>query len=305
MIQDAFRLWESMRSHPTPGNFSWKEFYKSILKKLDEPCINYKIKPQRGRVDAYNTNPLTPATEFREALEQALKHRRPATLLIDEAQHLGKMSSGRKLQDQLDSIKSLASATEIPIVLIGTYELLPLRNLSAQLSRRSVDVHFRRYRAEHSDEVKAFKNVLWSFQNHLPLHQQPDLVGNWDYLYERSVGCVGVLKDWLTRALAKALKDGGKVLSQKHLEKSALSISQCEKMLDEATEGEGLLDDSKEDRARLRRLMGLETILTIRNQNENGSKPSADDLRLPKQRKRKPGERNPKRDPIGTEAVAA
>jgi len=275
------------------------------LKKLDEPCINYKIKPQRGRVDAYNTNPLTPATEFREALEQALKHRRPATLLIDEAQHLGKMSSGRKLQDQLDSIKSLASATEIPIVLIGTYELLPLRNLSAQLSRRSVDVHFRRYRAEHSDEVKAFKNVLWSFQNHLPLHQQPDLVGNWDYLYERSVGCVGVLKDWLTRALAKALKDGGKVLSQKHLEKSALSISQCEKMLDEATEGEGLLDDSKEDRARLRRLMGLETILTIRNQNENGSKPSADDLRLPKQRKRKPGERNPKRDPIGTEAVAA
>jgi archaellum biogenesis ATPase FlaH len=288
---------------PDSGNFSWKEFYKSILKKLDEPCINYKIKPTtpRGRVDVYNPNPLMPATEFREAVEQAIKHRRPATLLVDEAQHLAKMSSGRKLQDQLDSIKSLASATEIPIVLIGTYELLSLRNQSAQLSRRSVDVHFRRYRAECSDEVKAFKNVLWSFQNHLPLHEQPDLVGNWDYLYERTVGCVGVLKDWLTRALAKALKDGGRALSQKHLEKSALSISQCEKMLDEAIEGEALLDDSQEDRARLRSEMGLEAKLTIPNQN----KPSADDLRLPNQRKRKPGERNPKRDPIGVEAAAA
>lgn len=288
---------------PDSGNFSWKEFYKSILKELDEPCINHKIKPttQRGRIDAYDPNSHTPAIEFREAAEQAIKHRRPAALLVDEAQHLAKMSSGRKLQDQLDSIKFLASSTKIPIVLIGTYELLSLRNLSAQLSRRSVDVHFRRYRAEHSDEVKAFKNVLWTFQNHLPLLEQPDLVGNWDYLYERSVGCVGVLKDWMTRALAKALKDGGRVLSQKHLEKSALSVSQCEKMLDEAIEGETLLDDSRESRARLRSLMGLETKLTT--PNEKGNVLSAEDVRLPSRRKRKPGERNPKRDPIGHEAT--
>jgi hypothetical protein len=289
---------------PDSGNFSWKEFYKSILKKLDEPCIDYKIKPstQRGRINSYNPNPHTPAMELREAVSQAIKHRRPATLLVDEAQHLAKMSSGRKLQDQLDSIKSLASTTEIPIVLFGTYELLSLRNLSAQLSRRSVDVHFRRYRAQHNDEVKAFKNVLWSFQNHLPLHEQPDLVGNWDYLYERSVGCVGVLKDWMTRALSKALKDGGKVLSQKHLERSALSVSQCEKMLDEAIDGEKLLDDSQEDRAKLRRLMGLEAELTIPSEDKNVR--SGGDVKPPGRRKRKPGERNPKRDPIGNGDVA-
>jgi len=119
---------------PDSGNFSWKEFYKSILKKLDEPCINHKIKPnaQLAKVNGHNTNPRLPSAEFREAAEHAIKHRRPATLLIDEAQHLAKMSSGRKLQDQLDSIKSLGSAIEIPIVLIGTYELLSLRNLSAQ-----------------------------------------------------------------------------------------------------------------------------------------------------------------------------
>src|SRR2546423_10583999 len=154
------------------------------------------------------------------------------------------MSSGRKLQDQLDSIKSLANRTRLPFVLLGTYELLPFRNLSAQLSRRSVDVHFRRYRADNNDEVKSFKNVLWSFQNHLPRHETPDLVSDWDYFYERSIGCIGILKDWLVRALAKALKDGGRTMTRKHLEKSALSISQIDKMFSEAIEGEALLNES-------------------------------------------------------------
>src|SRR5713101_7647712 len=30
---------------PNSGNFNWKDFYKSVLKKLDEPCVNYKINP--------------------------------------------------------------------------------------------------------------------------------------------------------------------------------------------------------------------------------------------------------------------
>ncbi len=85
---------------------------------------------------------------LRLALESALIHRRPAAFFIDEAQHLAKMKSGRKLQDQLDSIKSLASLTDTVHILVGTYELLPFRNLSAQLSRRSIDIHFPRYRAE-------------------------------------------------------------------------------------------------------------------------------------------------------------
>lgn len=289
---------------PDSGNFNWKEFYKSVLNKLDEPCINHKIKPsaRQGGDNTYKrpiTNPLTPATELREATEQAIKHRRPSALLVDEAQHLAKMSSGRKLQDQLDSIKSLASTTEIPIILIGTYELLPFRNLSAQLSRRSVDVHFRRYRAEQTDEVKAFKNVLWSFQNHLPLHEEPDLVADWDYFYERSVGCVGVLKDWLTKALAKALKDGGKVLTRKHLERSALSVSQCENMLADAIEGEDELEETKEARARLRKLMGLEAKFTKAGDNGDGPLEESEVKPTAPRKRRRPGERNPKRDPIG------
>ena len=31
---------------PDYGNFNWKDFYKRLLKRLDEPCIDHKIKPR-------------------------------------------------------------------------------------------------------------------------------------------------------------------------------------------------------------------------------------------------------------------
>src|SRR5260221_13115307 len=139
---------------PDLGNFSWKVFYTSVLERVDEPCIDYKVKYpviDEQNKGAYQRR-LRPTSDLRHATEQAIKHRRPVTLLVDEAQHLAKTSSGRKIQDELDTLKSLANRTKIPIVLLGTYELLPFRNLSAQLSRRSVDIHFRRYRADRSDE---------------------------------------------------------------------------------------------------------------------------------------------------------
>ena len=46
----------------------------------------------------------TSAAKLRQALEKALFHRRPDIFFVDEAQHLGKMSSGQKLQTQLDAL---------------------------------------------------------------------------------------------------------------------------------------------------------------------------------------------------------
>src|SRR5207253_2450185 len=74
---------------------------------------------------------MQPASaDFQYAVEQALRHRRPAAVLIDEAQHLAKVPSGRRLADQLDVIKSIASHTGTVHVLFGTYDLLAFRNLT-------------------------------------------------------------------------------------------------------------------------------------------------------------------------------
>src|SRR5207249_6305769 len=86
------------------------------------------------------------------AAEQALRYRRPPVVFVDEAQHIARIASGRRLSDQLDVIKSIANRTQTVHVLLGTYELLAFRNLSAQLSRRSVDVHFARYSADSPED---------------------------------------------------------------------------------------------------------------------------------------------------------
>ena len=84
------------------------------------------------------------SAELGYAVEQALRHRHPPVVFVDEAQHLARIASGHRLSDQLEVIKSIANRTETVHVLLGTYELMAFRNLSAQLSRRSVDLHFQR-----------------------------------------------------------------------------------------------------------------------------------------------------------------
>ena len=244
------------------AQFSWKDYYRRALIALEEPLIDRKISYRvrglfRDGSGRLTLDPRAVGLEIRYALESALIHRRPAAFFIDEAQHLAKMKSGRKLQDQLDSIKSLASLTHTVHVLIGTYELLPFRNLSAQLSRRSVDIHFRRYRLDRREDFAAFQSVVFTFQRHLPLSGESDLLRHLDYCYERSIGCVGVLKDWLTRALAVALTEGSPAITRKILEQSAWSASQSECMAKEALEGEADLAEGRSPNpaAKSRRLL--------------------------------------------------
>lgn len=247
---------------PDSAQFSWKDYYKRALMALEEPLIGKKIKYSIRGLDRDISGRLivdgrTVGLELRHAVENTLAHRRPAAFFVDEAQHLTKVRGGRKLHDQLDSIKSLASLTGTAHVLIGTYELLPFRNLSAQLSRRSIDVHFRRYRAENQEDYSSFRSVLFTFQRHLPLSGDSELLKHVDFCYERSVGCVGVLKNWLIRALSVALLNNSPSITTQILERTAWSVEQSERMAREALEGEASLATTDESRNRLRRLLSL------------------------------------------------
>jgi hypothetical protein len=290
---------------PDYGIFNWKDFYKRFLLAINEPLVEHKAKVDIPTMNSegklhIKIGPRSGAADLRLVAEQALLYRRPAAILIDEAQHLAKIASGRRLQDQLDSLKSLSNQTDTIIVLLGTYELLVFRNLSAQLSRRSIDIHFQRYSLDSQDDITAFQSVLMTFQHHLPLHEEPNLLAHWEYFYERSIGCVGVLKEWLTRALVEALENGDRRLTQSHYSKYVLSISQCEKMLSDAKEGETILTESDQSRRRLRARLGLESGADNYDSNERANSannnPSISDT---SKRHRRVGRRKPKRDPTG------
>jgi hypothetical protein len=218
---------------------------------------------------------------------------------VDEAQHFATISSGRKLLDQLNSIKSLSNMTRTTHVLAGTYELQAFRNLSGQLSRRSVDVHFRRYHADISAERQAFVNVLYTFQEHLPLHETPDLVSDWDYYYERTIGCIGILKDWLSRSLTLAINEEKKGLTRKIIEQRALSVSQCRTLLAEAVEGEMGLRDDKDAKTSLRLELGLNSEGDPPPRPPEGAPPV---VAPPPQQKRRVGTRKPVRDSVRGDA---
>ncbi|HST53800.1 MAG TPA: hypothetical protein VLJ61_17460 [Pyrinomonadaceae bacterium] len=225
---------------------------------------------------------------------------KPLAVLLDDAQHLGVISSGRKLLDQLNTIKSVADRSLTTHCLCGTYELMPLRNLNGQLSRRSIDIHFGRYNAQDEEQRQEFINVLFTFQEHLPLIKTPDLVSRWDYFYERSIGCVGVLKDWLTRSLALALESESQTLTLKHLEHRALSVSQCATMLREAVDGEREFQEKDEARATLRMNLGLEPDSSGGEQKVVSiSEVETIQKANTRRHKHRVGKRNPVRDKVG------
>lgn len=296
-------------------NFNPKDHIKRCLFALHEPeeFIDYKIdygvkgiyRNNQGQI-VVESNVLE--TNLGWALEQALKHRRPYIFFIDEFHHMLKVASGRKLSDLPEAIKSLANRTEVVHGLLGTYEMLTLHDIGDQLSRRSVYVHIPRYRADWTEDRLNFQSIVWSFQLHMPLEEEPDLLSYWEYLYERSLGCVGTLKNWLNTSVGDALEEGAKTLTLKHLERRALSVAQCRNMLKTIKEGEHNHAQIEAEVGQLRADLGLEVepcpkpITTGKLSPDNQPYRQTQNSIMPQSKgrtKRDVGKRSPKRDKVG------
>jgi hypothetical protein len=96
---------------------------------------------------------------------------------------------------------------------------------------------------QNEQDRQDFQSALLALLRQVPLNVDvPELMQHWLYFYERSLGCVGVLKDWLIRAVAAALDDGNDTLSLERLHEHTLSLAQCERMALDTTEGEQKLN---------------------------------------------------------------
>ncbi len=290
---------------PSARQFRWPDFYTRALMAVSEPLIDYKV--ERGAVlPVFNERMgrhvpprlVGDAAALQRSWEQVLTYRRPEAILIDEAQHFAKTAGGTRLEDQLDHVKSLAIATRTIHILAGTYDLLLFRNLNAQLSRRSIDVHFPRYDATNPEERKAFQRALLTFQRHLPLEKAPSLVQQWEICYAHTIGCVGLLKDWLTTALSEALETGARTISPSLLAAHAPSINRCNQMITDIEEGEKGLRVDPEATEKLLARLGLGTRRTRQARTGKAGETSAPST---PSRRRRVGQRNPTRDAVKKE----
>jgi energy-coupling factor transporter ATP-binding protein EcfA2 len=292
------------------GKFDWKDFYREILLGLSEFGINNRIdlktweNPHQPQLPFDNAKQLykivandsrSTESRLRSSVENAFLHRRPKVVMLDEAQHLTALSSGRKLLDQQNVIKSLANRTKTTHALFGSYELMPLRDLNGQLARRTVNIHFRRYLNTSKQDMSDFENVVWSLQQKLPLEEGTDLTPLTNYLYEGCFGCVGILKDWLFRALTALFSEQGEVLNRKYLETTKLDEIKLVKIAQECISGERkLVQEKTEATAKLRALLQYSQaenngVKVIKNTKKNAN--------------RNVGIRNPHRDQVGLTAA--
>lgn len=262
------------------GKFSYKDYYIRALEAMGEVLIAYK---SSYGIDYSPDSIHSSKSSFalRRSLENVLRQRQVKAFMVDEAHHLLMMAGGHQMLQQMNWIKSIANITNTTHVLFGTYELLNCCSLSGQLSRRSEDIHLPRYHSDITEDVTEFIKVIQTFQLHLPLPQESVLTQWYEYLFDYSNGCVGILKTWLIKALRNALTEESKTLTLKHLKLSEYGSLRRKQLREEALAGE-------------RRCQNETSLATpcITKIDKIGSQKQPN-------RKGSVGKRHPKRDPVG------
>lgn len=205
--------------------------------KVDVATAEHLIEKKRTRSKTASKYPDDP--EMRDVYEEELRSLGLRVVLLDEAQHMITSADGKQPKDQLNWIKSMATETGVLHVLIGTYDVLPFCNLDGQMARRGSEIHFARYHMEDEKDCQAFCNAFSSLLKQVPLQVDHDaLIHRWWYFFEGSIGCIGILKQWLVRALYRALREESRELTRSHLEKSVLPDAKWERMRADARSGE-------------------------------------------------------------------
>jgi hypothetical protein len=199
----------------------------------------YSISSENPDVDKAITR-LERITEhrLRQAAEHALINRKVQYLFIDEAQHiLYSASRSESAEAILDSWKCLAQEANLVLVLVGAYPLIQAIQKSPHLLGRKHQVHIPRYQLNEKD-IEFFAALIAKYESVIEGYSPPGLLkNNLGFIHEHSLGCIGLLKLWLARSLAKAEFQGVQ-LSKEILEKTKLSAKDLSVIEKEIVEGE-------------------------------------------------------------------
>ncbi len=302
---------------PTGRVFSWKDFYIRLLFQAGDPSTNQCLLAPTGN-DMFGDSPYdTPADrmvvdKLRRCAEITLKRRKTRWLIVDEAHHMILHKDPHVNQVMFETLKSLAIETKLTIILTGTYKLLDIRDQSAQLVRRSDMIHFQRYDLRNRQHHLGFRRVLAAFEGYFDLREPVKLVADWEQYFIRSVGCVGILKDWLRKVYEKAIEADLPTFDLEFAKLAAHSNKELITIARDAQAGEAKLLDASDDE-----------LISVLRPKAMPNKPSAADglaseesggdhaveaiEAAPAKRpvRGRVGQRSPQRDPVGRPDLAA
>lgn len=228
----------------TNGQFSTKAFTISALSKFQNPF--FQANPNidfEQQTKIINRIARTPETTLHYALQAAIKHHNVRFLIVDEAHHVLYSTSTKKNAGAiLDSWKCLAQECGLVLILVGSYPLLSLVLESPHLLGRSSLVHFPRY-LKNKDDIPSFKKIISSYQDLLNIKEDL-LINNAEYMYENSLGCIGLLSKWLTTSLQECIANNQE-FSIEILDRTKKSPSELSRLEEEITYGEKIIKKSE------------------------------------------------------------
>jgi hypothetical protein len=219
--------------------FSWRLFYQRILNalegELDAPRTAYGVDPISGKAIRPRGNNTNRLSGLRTAIERSLRHRGTSYIVVDEAAHIFRQCPTSRLEQQLDTLKSLSNEYGVHWVLLGSYDLFDLMNLSGQLARRTHVIHFSRYRLDNEAESHYFNSCLKQLGKNMPALEKVDLFRYAESFHQTTLGCIGTLRDVLIRLDHLVASKGW---SEDLLCKALLTEAQVTKITREVLEGE-------------------------------------------------------------------
>jgi tRNA A37 threonylcarbamoyladenosine biosynthesis protein TsaE len=230
------------------GPYVRLDYYRQVLVQLrnhaavKDHLMNLALSPKLKRKPSDAAEWL----DLRDAVIYALERLQVKAVIIDEAQHLMHVEPPLKPLDQLDWLKGMTNRTNVLHILVGNYELYDFRNLSGQAARRGRDLHFPRYHLEEHSECEEFAGALRYLLEHVPLICDVDaLLLDWRWFAEWSIGCVGILRDWIVDTVAGLCEEGETTLTIQALKEYALQPDQRVRLEMEARAGEHKVEVGK------------------------------------------------------------
>lgn len=294
----------------TPGDigaYARLDYYRQVLAALREHVavkdrlMNLALAAKPGR----KSNDPAEWLDMREAVEYALERLRVKAVFVDEAQHLMRVEAPHKPVEQLDWLKSLTNRTNVLNVLVGNYEMYDFCHLNGQAARRGRDLHFPRYHLDIKTECEEFVGALQYVLERVPLLcDVRGFLSEWRWFAEWSLGCIGILSDWVVETVAALCEEGDTTLTLEALKRHALQPDQRLRLEMEARTGERKVEQEKARSAQqLEELLGKPTMWPQSSTSSSAQtaplSPSKTDISHKKMTRRHVGERAPQRDPVG------
>ena len=242
------------------GSAARLDFYRQILHQLRghvavrDRILNLSLARERGKK---STDPAE-WLEMRDAVLYALDLLKVKAVCIDEAQHLMQADAAQKPSLQLDWLKSLTNQSQLLYILVGNFSLYDFCHLNGQLARRVREEQFARYHLESQTDAVEFTSALKVLLEQVPLQVNiPEMLTHWKWFVEWSVGCIGILCDWVVETAATLCRAGETILTLEALAKHALKPAQRLKLETEARTGEFKIEEAKKESEReLQRILG-------------------------------------------------